>query len=112
MKPQRDASGRFVKDNAGGPGNPFGRYTAALCAALLQAVTEEDMQAVARKLIDMATAGNVQAMKLLLQYTVGKPTPAPNPDHVELDEWNYLKQTAAMSDDVPKVVKSLEPQPC
>src|SRR5688572_4901156 len=28
----------------------------------------------------------------------------------DLDEWNYIKKTADMSDDVPKVVKSLEPE--
>jgi hypothetical protein len=108
--PQRDAHGRFVAGNGGGPGNPFGRYTAQLRVALLAAITEEDMQAVAQKLIEQAKAGSLPAIKLLLQYAIGKPTNAPNPDHVELDEWNYFKKTAEMSDDVGKVLKSLEPE--
>ena len=106
----RDENGRFVAGNKGGPGNPFGRYTAQLRVALLAAITEEDMQAVARKLIEQAVAGSLPAIKLLLQYAIGKPTNAPNPDHVEIDEWNYFTKTAEMSDDVGKVLKSLEPE--
>ena len=37
----RDENGRFVAGNKGGPGNPFGRYTAQLRVALLAAITEE-----------------------------------------------------------------------
>src|SRR4029079_6139848 len=109
-KAQRDGQGRFVAGNSGGPGNPFGRHVAGLRAALLAAITDADMQAVARKLIAMATAGDMAAMKLLLKYAIGKPAPPPNPDHVEIDEWQYYTKTADMTDDVPKVMRSLEPE--
>lgn len=106
----RDAQGRFAKGHPGGPGNPFGRHVAALRAALLEEITDDDIQAVVRKLIEMSKTGNLQAAKLLLSYAIGKPTPAPNPDHVEIDEWQYFEKTAAMSDTVDKVVRSTEPE--
>lgn len=108
----RDSRGRFAAGNGGGPGNPFGRYTALLREALVAAVTEEDMQAIVHKMIAMAKAGSIPAMRMLLQYVIGKPTAAPNPDRVQMDEWNYFKDSAAMTDDVPRVVKSLEPEAC
>jgi len=110
--PQRDARGRFAAGNSGGPGNPFGRYTAKLREALVTAVTEEDMQAIVRKMIDMAKVGSIPAMRLVMQYVIGKPTSAPNPDRVQIDEWNVHKETAAMTPEVPNVVKSLEPEAC
>jgi hypothetical protein len=42
----RDAKGRFVKGNRGGPGNPFGRLVGAFRTALLTTITEEDIQRV------------------------------------------------------------------
>src|SRR5262245_45139574 len=62
----RDSRGRFGPKNPGGPGNPFARQVAALRQALLDAVTAADMQTVARKLIELAAAGNVPAARLLL----------------------------------------------
>ena len=106
----RDAQGRFAKGHPGGPGNPFGRRVAALRTALLEEITDDDIQAVIRKLIEMSKSGNLQAAKLLLSYANGKPTPAPNPDHVEIDEWQYFEKTAAMSDTVDMVVRSTEPE--
>ena len=37
----RGPGGRFVKGNAGGPGNPFARKVAALRSALIETVSEE-----------------------------------------------------------------------
>src|SRR5438067_2077329 len=41
-KPERDADGRFVKGNRGGPGNPFARRVAELRRELLEAVSADD----------------------------------------------------------------------
>ena len=38
-RPVRDANGRFVKGNPGGPGNPFARKVAVLRTALINFVT-------------------------------------------------------------------------
>ena len=72
----RDASGRFVKGCKGGPGNPHAQHVGQLRSALLEAVTAEDMEAIARKLVESAKAGNVQAVKELLDRLVGKPAQA------------------------------------
>jgi hypothetical protein len=71
----RDTAGRFLKGNPGGPGNPYAKQVAALKAALFEALTREDIQAVVRRMIGEALAGNVAAARLLLEYAVGKPLP-------------------------------------
>jgi len=75
-KPQqtdgRDNTGRFTKGNAGGPGNPYAAKSAQLRTALMDAVTDEDIKAVAQTLIQEARAGNVQAGRELLDRTLGK----------------------------------------
>ena len=100
----RDANGRFVKGNAGGPGNPFGRQVAALRQALLDAVTPEDIDAIALTLIEFAKGGDVQAAKLLLAYAIGKPAAASDPDQVDVQEWQCLKAEASMMSDLPDLV--------
>src|SRR5687768_14545455 len=46
---------------------------AKLRAALLARVTEGDIEAAADQLIKLAREGNLGAIKLLFQYTLGKP---------------------------------------
>src|SRR5262249_23532145 len=91
---RRDANGRFAIGNDGGPGNPFARQTAALHSAFLQRATPEDMKAIADKLIEQAKGGNVVAAKLVLQYTIGKPAPAVQPDNLDAEEWEHIKTNA------------------
>lgn len=69
----RDDRGRFVKGNPGGPGNPLGARVAKLRGALLEAVTPEDVRAVARALVEAAKGGNVQAAREVLQRVLGAP---------------------------------------
>ena len=71
-----DAFGRFAKRNPGGPGNPYPRRVAALRQALLNCVTEEDIIAVAKAVIEEAKTGSIPAAKLLFQYVLGKPSSA------------------------------------
>jgi hypothetical protein len=77
----RNANGTFQKGHAGGPGNPYARRVAALRSALLAAVTEEDLRAIAATLVKQAKQGDMAALKLLLAYTE-----APDPDRVDLEE--------------------------
>jgi len=81
----RNANGTFQKGHAGGPGNPYARRVAALRSALLAAVTEEDLRAIATTLVEQAKKGDLAAVKILLSYTVGRPTEAPDPDRVDLE---------------------------
>jgi hypothetical protein len=91
----RDENGRFARGNKGGFGNPFARRTAAFRRALAEAVTEEMIAAVVRKLAEMALAGDVAAIKLFLAYTVGKPSPTVNPDTLDVEEYRQLLQEPA-----------------
>ena len=68
----RDANGRFAKGYAGGPGNPNLRRLGELQEALRRAVSPQDLTAVCKKLVELALDGDVQAMKLLFERTMGK----------------------------------------
>ena len=75
----RDGGGRFAPGNRGGPGNPFARQMAAFRAVIFRVVQPQDVEKAVRKLVELAGDGYFPAIKLLLQYTLGKPT-APEPD--------------------------------
>src|SRR5207244_7364076 len=99
-KPQaasgRDANGRFVKGNPGGPGNPFARKVAALRKALINFVTVDDMKHVAFILKEKAMAGDLVAIKLLFQYVLGKPTEGVDPDRLDIEEAKLQDEHYAM----------------
>jgi hypothetical protein len=107
---QRDGKGRFTAGNPGGPGNPFARQVAKLRQALIDAVTPQDIQKVAAKLIELAAEGNVQAAKLLLTYVIGKPQPAPEPDRMDADEWDLYRETTPMKEESPVVMAAGVPE--
>jgi hypothetical protein len=86
----RDQGGRFAKGNKGGPGNPFFRASAERRRAFLSAITPEEIGQVARKMLAQALAGDAASAKLLLLYSIGKPLPAGDPDHAELDELRLM----------------------
>jgi hypothetical protein len=98
----RDRHGRFAKGNSGGLGNPFGRQVAAFRAALVAAVTAEDIQRVMAALLEQAVKGNVGAARLFLAYTVGKPASPADPDRVDVDEWQLVQQTVARPQEVER----------
>lgn len=68
----RTPRGRFAKGNPGGPGNPYARRTAALRSALLDAVTEADIRAIAKALVKRARDGEVPAVRELLDRLLGR----------------------------------------
>ena len=76
----RTASGQFAKGNAGGPGNPHAKRVADLRAALLEAVTPEDIRTVATALVARAKAGEVPAIRELLDRLLGKVTANATPE--------------------------------
>lgn len=76
----RGAGGRFAPGNPGGPGNPQGRRVAALRAALLAAVTENDLAAVVAKLVAMAKDGDLAAIReCLTDLATSRPAAARQP---------------------------------
>ncbi|RMH24587.1 MAG: hypothetical protein D6692_12755 [Planctomycetota bacterium] len=70
----RTAGGRFAKGNPGGPGNPHAGKVGKLRAAILAAVTPEDVAAIVGALIQRAKGGDMAATKELLDRAIGKPT--------------------------------------
>tara|TARA_E500000318_G_scaffold93927_1_gene93187 strand:+ start:961 stop:1281 length:321 start_codon:yes stop_codon:yes gene_type:complete len=69
----RSSNGRFAPGNRGGPGNPLAGKISKLRAALVAAVTEDDIHEIARSLIATAKGGDVRAVKELLDRTIGRP---------------------------------------
>lgn len=95
---QRDAKGRFVKGNAGGPGNPFARQVAALRQVVLECVSADDLKAIVQKLVEKAKQGDVAASKLVLQYTLGRPAVPADPDRLDGDELQAFRANAMPGD--------------
>src|SRR4051794_39515764 len=88
----RDVHGHFRPGNKGGPGNPFARKVAALRKALLDSVSEQDLQEIVVLLKLKAQKGDLAAVKLLFQYCLGKPEAVKDPDRMDADEWQRLQQ--------------------
>jgi hypothetical protein len=80
-----DRAGKFVPGNRCGKGNVAYRLCSERRATFLSAVTNEDILAVAAKLKEQALGGDNVSAKLLLEYSVGRPLPAPDADP-EADE--------------------------
>lgn len=91
---ERDARGRFLPGNGGGPGNPFGRRVAALRKMMLEEFSDEDARKLARKMIGMALEGDMAAARVYTQIAMGRAAPAGDPDRVEVDEWRLSKESA------------------
>src|SRR6478735_5679239 len=92
----RDAKGRFLPGNGGGPGNPFARRTAAVRKRLLERVTDDDVDQLVDALLARAKSGDVPALRLAFSYLVGKPEAAQDPDRMDLHEWEQRKAEAQM----------------
>ncbi len=90
--PPAAADTRFQKGNRGGPANPYARQCAQFRQALHEMVTKDDIQDLACDLLRLAKGGSLAAIKLLFAYVIGKPTPVPDPDRVELEDWKLLQE--------------------
>jgi hypothetical protein len=72
-KPGRMGNGRFGPGNAFSRGNPLNRKMFHLRAVLLNAVDRTTIEQAARKMGELAAAGDVAACKLLFEYCLGRP---------------------------------------
>ena len=72
----RDGNGRFAPGNRFANGNPHAKRIGQLRSALIEAVTPEDVTAIARKMIEMATAGDIQAIREGFLRVLGRPQEA------------------------------------
>ena len=73
----RTINGHFAAGNRGGPGNPYSQRTAHIKRVLLDAVTDDDLRAIIKSLIESAKSGNAKAAELVLDRLIGKPTAEP-----------------------------------
>ena len=96
----RDGGGRFAAGNRGGPGNPFARQTAAARKAIADAVTAEQLAAIAAAMVKKALEGDVAAAKLVFSYAAGKPAPAADPDTLDAHELAVRRGSVATAEDV------------
>jgi hypothetical protein len=94
----RDARGRFVPGNAGGPGNPFYRRQAEFRRAMLALFTPEDVASLLRVMLALGRNGDVAAARVFLEYVVGKPHKAPDPDREEHHEWQLFAEAPRLAD--------------
>lgn len=83
-------SGKFIKGNGFGRGNPFGRITALLRSALIDAVSPEEMAEIVKTLIGKAKKGDVAAANIIFDRAIGKPVEAANPDRLDIDELEII----------------------
>jgi hypothetical protein len=96
----RDGAGRFAAGNKGGPGNPFARHTAAMRKAIADAVTPEQLAAIAAAMVKKALEGDVSAAKLVFAYAAGKPGPTADPDTLDAHELATRRGNVASAEDV------------
>ncbi len=101
----RDANGRFAKGNPGGPGNPYTRQTALLRQVVLDELNEVEVRIIVQRLKARAVGGDVQAIKLVLAYAVGKPENAVNPDEVDRLEWELRQRLAVPAGEVERLAE-------
>jgi hypothetical protein len=103
----REATGTFATGNQFGRGNPFARKVAAFRAALMEAVTEQDIKDIACKLRDDAKAGDKAATRLLFQYVIGKPQPAVDPDTLDAQEMRAFAANSLPSEAIEQLQQSV-----
>ena len=96
-KPDHEANGKFAPGNRGGPGNPYARRVSELRHIILDCLGEEELSDIIHAMIAQAKKGDVAAARLLLQYSLGKPAAAVEPDRMHIDEFQILKDSAIPS---------------
>jgi hypothetical protein len=71
------------------------------------AITDEEMYALCRVLFDRASTGDMNALKMIFQYKMGKPQPTPNPDLLDRDEWDNLQKDGMTNEEMKQALTRL-----
>jgi hypothetical protein len=90
------ASGRFLPGNRAACGNGHARRQAQLRAVLADEVGEDGLRRIVRRLARDAEHGDVAAATLILNYLLGKPAKAVDPDELDLHEYHLLSRRPAL----------------
>jgi hypothetical protein len=83
-------TGRFVAGNRLSRGNPHFRTLAANRSAILKVVGPEQVEQLTRALLCRALDGDLDAARVLLSYSVGRPGGVVDPDAQDADELQRL----------------------
>src|SRR4051812_22222710 len=110
QNPDRESNGQFTQGNRGGPGNPFARQVAMLRKLVLSAMTEDRMRQLVEFLFECAMKGDMAAAKMLLQYSLGKPAEAVEPDRIDVEEHKLREESAIPLDRVMDYMDRLSAQ--
>ncbi len=104
----RAGDGRFAPGNGGGPGNPYARQVAAFRRAVHRAVSEEDIEEIARVVKEKAKAGDMGAARLLYGYSMGRAIQPPtDPDSVDAHELQVRRQSVASVEDMRALFEAM-----
>jgi hypothetical protein len=68
-------------------------------------VSPEDLEAIARMLLERARGGDLAAVKLL--YVIGRPVEAADPDRLDVQEWQLFQQMQASAEQVQAALGGL-----
>jgi hypothetical protein len=75
----------------------------------VDAVTDEDLDAIVAGLVRKAREGDLAAAKLVLGYAVGRPAAAVNPDTLDQEEYRHFQREAEMFAALPGILRALPP---
>jgi hypothetical protein len=85
---------------AGGPGSSCAERVAHLRAVMIERVSDEDLARIIDKLVELAAAGNLAAIRLVLKHVFGKPA-GPVPDAAATIKANAVKPGASAAEPTP-----------
>src|SRR5262245_55930760 len=84
--PWRDAAGRYLPGNPGGPGNPHVREMARWRAEIRRLTPRGVFEMAVHSLQSRAMAGHYPSLRLFLQYVAGQPDKSVDIDRLDVDE--------------------------
>lgn len=84
--PWRDAAGRFLPGNPGGPGNPYVRELARWRMEIRRLTPRPVFEMAVYRLQAKAMGGHYPSLRLFLQYMSGDPDRSVDIDRLDLDE--------------------------
>src|SRR5262249_23628815 len=67
----------------------------------------QDLKEMVETLKLKARQGDTAAIKLILQYCVGKPAPPHDPDRMDADEWDRLRQMSVGQEQFDKTMETI-----